>query len=271
MQTHLIMRRLNRNERPEKDVMAMFAVNSSGRAVLFIHGFSGDALRTWSRFHELLPQRSKFRGRDIFFYGYDGLRADIYASAAIFREFLSRLFSKRFADENLPLSISRETGSEYKELIVVAHSLGAAIARRALLDATKAGCEWVGKIRLVLYAPAHAGASIVGLAQEAMAHIPFAGIFINYAKFKSPLIEQLKEGSDFLKSLSDETQSLMHIKGSSQLVALKVLIAEYENIVVNKTFCGDPPPVPIEGGTHTSLCKPRPGFLKPINALEDCI
>ena len=139
MQTHLAARPLKGTQKPDKDVRVLFAAQPSSKAILFIHGYGGDVITTWSDFHDLLLGCAKCSGQDLFFYGYDGLRADMNASAAIFRTFLDRLFGKTASilADNLPLSASRPSTFRYDELVIAAHSLGAVISRRALLDATR--------------------------------------------------------------------------------------------------------------------------------------
>ena len=87
-QIHLLSRLL----KADSDVRAFFSVNPTGKAILFIHGYTGDALKTWTDFPALLPQNPKFAGHDLFFYGYDGLRAPVGSSASLFRQFLEKLF-----------------------------------------------------------------------------------------------------------------------------------------------------------------------------------
>src|SRR6185436_2453143 len=91
-QTHYVPRTLQGSDKPDRDVQVMFATNPGPKAILFIHGFSGKAIATWSDFHELLPDCSACADRDLYFYGYDGLRAGLIASASIFRGFLGRVF-----------------------------------------------------------------------------------------------------------------------------------------------------------------------------------
>lgn len=273
MQTHLALRTLKGTQKPDKDVQILFAVQPNRKALLFIHGFSGDAIKTWSDFPELLPERPNFTCRDIIFYGYDGLRADMYASAAIFRDFLDRLFktTKSFLADNLPPSAQRADDFEYEELVIVSHSLGAVIARRALLDATRNRSDWVARTKLVLYAPAHKGAKVVNLALEVASSFPFLKLFGIGARFKSPLIDQLKPGSQSLKELLKDTEKATKDGDNTHLVARKVVIAEYENIVQNESFGNDPPPDTIPETTHTSVCKPTRNFLQPLILLEACL
>jgi pimeloyl-ACP methyl ester carboxylesterase len=273
VQTHLAPRTLRGLEKPDKDVQALFAAQPNRKAVLFIHGFSGDAINTWSDFHELLPACPKCNGRDLFFYGYDGLRAQMHASAAIFRAFLDRLFgeTKAFLTDNLPHSAQRGDGFGYDELIIVAHSLGAVISRRALLDATKLKSDWVAKTKLVLYAPAHKGAKVADLALEVASSFTFLKLFGIGARFESPLIDELKPKSLALEKLLQETEAATTMGANRHLIATKVVIAEYERIVENETFGDDPPPDAIPNTTHISVCKPTKDFLQPLSHLEGCL
>lgn len=273
MQTHLAPRTLKGDQRPDKDVQVLFAVQPTRTAVLFIHGFSGDAIKTWADFHELLPGCPKCIGRDLFFYGYDGLRAEMNASAAIFRTFLDRLFgtTKSFLAENLPPSAQRADDFAYDELVIVAHSLGAVISRRALLDATRIESAWAAKIKMILYAPAHKGANVASLALEAASSFKFLKLFGIVARFDSPLIDELKPDSRSLKQLLVDTKIATKDGANAHLVASKVVIAEYEKIVHNEPFGNDPPPEVIPGTSHTSICKPSKDFLQPLTFLELCL
>lgn len=97
MQTHLALRPLTGTQRPDKDVHVLFATKPNRKAIVFVHGFSGHAINTWSDFHVLLPECPKCGYYDMYFYGYDGLRAEMNASAAIFCTFLDRMFRETTA------------------------------------------------------------------------------------------------------------------------------------------------------------------------------
>lgn len=273
MQTHLTPRSLTATEKPDKDVRALFSVQPSSKAVLFIHGYGGDVISTWSDFHELLLGCRKCRGHDIFFYGYDGLRADMNASAALFRTFLNRLLgeTKSFFANNLPPSAKRPDNFRYGELVIVAHSLGAVISRRALIDATKEKSDWVRKIRLVLYAPAHKGARVADLALETASSFNFLKLFGFAARFESPLVDALRRDSAELKTLLADVVEARKKDANKHLRAVKVIIAEYEKIVSNETFADDPAPITIPNATHITVCKPKSGYLTPLALLEECL
>jgi hypothetical protein len=273
MQTHLKLRTLKGNTKPEKDVQVLFAVQPDEQAIVFIHGFTGHPTRTWSDFDQLLQQQAACKGRDMFFYGFDGLYAEMNASAAIFREFVNRLFvdTKELLKANLPAEAQRPPSFQYRSMLIVAHSLGAVTSRRALLDASKMGVTWLSRINLVLFAPAHLGASVAELALEATGAFSFLRLFGAGARFASPLIDQLKPGSADLKTLLDETTAALAGGANTHLIARKVIIAERERIVKNASFASDPPAIAIPDTTHTTVCKPSSTFILPLQRLLECL
>jgi pimeloyl-ACP methyl ester carboxylesterase len=243
---------------------------SRGKAVIFIHGYGGNVLETWSEFHKLLPQTPEAAEYDLIFYGYDGLYSTIDSSAALFCRFLNQLFTQPLTVVNPSLSsVSwRSDGFQYERIVLAAHSLGAVICRRTLLFAIRHHHPWINKTSLVLYAPAHMGANVKKLVKEAAVGYlrPFvAGIF-----FVSPLINELAEGSKYLRTLLRETEQAIK-KGQTGLIAKSVAIAERERIVVNQDFAQDPPPVTFAGTTHRLVCKPNANFLDPIDLLRGAL
>src|SRR5713226_7104842 len=63
--------------------------------------------------------------------------------------------------------LHRKAEFQYGSVVVVAHSLGAVVARQALLDLDEdRNPKWLNKISLVLFAPAHMGADVVPLGTE---------------------------------------------------------------------------------------------------------
>jgi pimeloyl-ACP methyl ester carboxylesterase len=273
MQTHLTPRSLKPGVPGAENVQVLFSANPSRKGILFIHGFGGNGLETWSNFSTLLPEYPKFKGTDLYFYSYDGLRDDMYASAAIFRVLLENLFTQTagILVPNLPLSAQRSPDFAYDELAIVAHSLGAVIARRALLDATTQHASWAPKTKLVLYAPAHMGANVVGLALEATSLFRFLKLFGSFVRFTSPLIDQLRSDSPHLKQLLDDTIAAIANGNNTHLIAKQVVIASRERIVSNSRFGNDPPAYAIPDTSHITVCKPRKDFLTPLEYLEQCL
>jgi pimeloyl-ACP methyl ester carboxylesterase len=270
-QTHLGSREIYL----QSEISAFFALRPQEKAVLFIHGFSGNAQETWPDFPGMAQKSPKFDGRDLYFYGYDGVQAGIESSAAIFRVFLERLFEEaaEMVNHSVPHAVyQRHVEFRYGELHIVAHSLGAVIARRALLDATRQNKWWVSHVKLVLFAPAHCGAKVVDLALMAASSLSWmGGIFSAITQWVSPLVPQLHPDSPQIKALWRDTELACAGGQAPHLIAQRVIIAHYENIVENVTFVHDPPPLTIPGTTHQSVCKPTETRRSPLNHLEDCL
>ena len=187
-------------------------------------------------------------------------------SAEIFRQFLDALFGHPSALSNtsLPVAAARPPTFKYVEIIIVAHSLGAVITRWAMLQARDGAKSWLPNLKLVLFAPAHMGASIVKLALSVVSGLPFLALATGVLRFKSPLIDQLNKGSDELRALQNDTKRALAAGNCDYLIAKKVIHAEYETIVSNMHFCSDPPAIPFVGD-HFAICKPKAQFSDPVD------
>lgn len=260
-------------EQQALDVKFIASATPDGSAIVFVHGFNGSAIETWMDFEKMLPETGGCSSCDLFFVGYDGLRSDLTASAGIFREFLDRIFENpsNLLNGAIPSSAQRADNFAYKTLLIVGHSLGAVIARRALLDATIINKTWPSRCKLCLFAPAHRGANVTDLAIEALSTWSFLKPFSALMRFQSPLIDQLRRGSDTLKTLQDETIELTKNGANPHLKAALVLIAQYERIVDNIRFANDPPAITIAGKSHINLCKPSPEFKEPMEHVLSCL
>ena len=214
---------------------AIWARTPIGKAVVFIHGYSGDAMATWSEFDKLIPETPEFAGWDFIFYGYDGLLGTTVPSAALFYEFLDRLFTQT---ETLTIpSLGRKLGSRpgftFSRVILAAHSLGAVICRRALLSGRNQKRDWMNKTAMVLYAPAHLGA----LASDQIRELGVGPTWLSemlrilgcVARHASPLIDELDPESDVLQDLLKDTNDALAQGDSPYLIAHKVVIAACAN------------------------------------------
>jgi hypothetical protein len=243
-----------------------------------VHGYGGNPVSTWADFDRLSIRRPEFKGYDLIFYEYDGLEAELTASANLFYNFLTWLSSSPAAVINkcLRKEAQRASNFRYDKVVLVCHSLGAVIARFALLRATQESLAWAPMIHLVLFAPAHKGARVTELALSVATHFRFLALFAGLARFKSPLIDQLKKDSNELIKLEKETAAELKNAANKHLIARRVCIAERENVVFNDTFCQDPAGDPIRHSTHVTVCKPRKRFLgkpflKPLEALVESL
>ena len=254
METHFLPARPIRTIQQSR---AVWSRVPSKKAVVFVHGFRGNAIDTWSRFDELLPEEPKGVGFDFVFYGYDAFHSELIASVGDFREFLAKLLTcpSELSNPALPVQARRADDHVYQEIILVGHSLGAVLIRFALLDLHKLEFDQLGKIRLVLFAPAHCGAYLSKLFAETISPIKWLNLFAALIKFKSPLIDQLLPDSKELRELEKRTNKALESDDSAYLVAERVFIARRENVVKNLTFCEDPLPITLEAD-HKSICKP---------------
>jgi hypothetical protein len=259
-----------------------------GKAVVFIHGYNGDPLTTWAQFHKLIPQTPEFAECDFFFYGHDGLRGNTLASTVLFYQFLHQLFTQpaTITTPILPAAAARAPDFAYSRVVLSAHSLGAVICRWALLHAREHALQgephhdWMDNTAMVLFAPAHMGATVSALITELglgggmfSTFFRIIGVGIQY---HFPLINELgrdKNGrlSAVLQNFHDETNRALLQGSCAYLRASKVVIADRDRVVHNIPFPSDPPAVTFPGD-HRSVCKPRsPDFLEPIDVLSNIL
>lgn len=244
-------------------------------AILFVHGFGGDPLDTWDRFPSLLPGDPACLGHDLYFYGYDSLKRQVAYSAAELSAFLVDLFEKPadvIASASRHVADKRPPGFSYKRVVVVCHSLGALIARRALLDiARRSGVRpHLGNVRIVLFAPAHLGArDVVEMAKEVLGIIKLK-VLATSLQFKWTVLDDLKIGSDALELLLTDTEAeylaSKDVGGTTRHVVAEIVVhAEFDTIVVQNTFHEDPQLTRAPGQSHSSVCKPSGGYLDPLH------
>lgn len=238
-----------------KDSRAYFAHGAADRLIIFIHGFGGGALKTWKGMDSIIKD-PRTATSDIVFYGYRSLTSPALTSSILFRSFLELAES---GDRDWR-DLIRKAGSNpderaYREILIVAHSLGAVVTRRALLDGMRRNEAWAPITRLVLFGPAHMGTRLVDLQAELRsAPMQFLADLFTLGRSKMPVVTDLKEGSDFLQELNSETMDALN-SGADVHIAGRVIFGESENVVVTRRFCHDPDPDVIPKHGHSSICK----------------
>ena len=246
------------------------------RALIFVHGFGGNATGTWDLFSSLLPEEPLCAGNDLFFYGYESLRQSAAYSAAELRDWLYGILTAPASVVNalLPPSIPRRLDTfSYERVTISAHSLGAVVMRRALLDlaANSAIAGPLDRVRIVLFAPAHMGGDVIRLAAEALGPLKLA-LFAPLLKFAWPSLKDLEPGSNTLFQLRDDTLQALNRANAGQastrhLIAEAVVHGQKDRIVSQNPFCSDPPLIRFEKRGHLEVCKPRSDYLDPISVL----
>ena len=266
MQTHHVPVGIPFGEKSE----ALWAISPNHVAIVFVHGFGGSATNTWIQFPSLLQSEAGCEGCDFIFFGYDGLRIRARPSAAKFISLLDELFGNAagLAADSLP-TVKRLKRFNYKRVVIVAHSLGAVVSRIALLDAFRHQRNWTSKVELVLFAPAHGGASILPLATLAMGALRLAPVEA-FARYRFQVLHDLERSSQTLSRLEKQTLSAIQ-QGAKSLIARRVVYAGNDKIVDPVDFCDDPPAFFIQDVSHTSVCKPRSDFRDPLDHLLACL
>jgi len=257
--------------------VAYWSKNVVCRLVVFVHGFRGYAVKTWMEFPSLLEEDATLGDCDLIYYGYDSPNY----SVAVSGERLYRMLdwaggdSGVLVDESLPPSAGRRgDGGSYWVIVVVAHSLGAVIARQALLLANERRRPWADRIRLLLFAPAHTGSDVVQMAAT------FLGVFkpLSPDMVKAgvellwPVLKDLDVESETWKRLERDVEAAVPVgDGPHCLKAHAVLLGAEDRIVRPLRFGRDPSLVIIEGRDHVNICKPDRRYGDPLRALMEAL
>lgn len=267
MQRHYLPQALARDG---KNTIAHWSIRPATRLVIFVHGFGGDSVGTWPHFPRLLPRPDLTF--DYLFYGYDGKFTQANSSALVFYKFLDEFLRApaTLVNQTIPTR-ARRARFTYDRVVIAAHSLGAFVARRAILHAHSiqargTNIPWLPTIRLVLFAPAHNGAYAAELASAFIVDQPwYLGKLVGYfAKYRSPLLRDLMPDSPVLTSLHREMAQLAAADGIPAYVrAQRVLLADDERVVINAPFFDDEPPDSLPTD-HFGVCKPNDAAHKAL-------
>lgn len=257
-----------------ENTLASWAKRPAGRLVVFVHGFGGHATGTWNEFPRLLLRRAAFQHCDIVFYGYDSTytRADINAQR------LNSFLHDRITSPTIIVNALLEAEAQrpqtfcYENVFIVAHSLGAIVSRRALLNANREKALWPDKVGLILFAPAHMGANIQELVMPAVMGIPFFGPIVSgIGKWRFQSLQDLEPRCFTLQQLHEHTTAALANRNGRCHIARKVIHASKDRVVHPHTFCDDPPLKIFEGRNHMDICKPSGVFLAPLDELRDVL
>lgn len=236
--------------------------------VIFVHGFGGNSIGTWDGFPALSVSDNSFRFCDIVYYGYDTFKGQAGDHAAELYAFINSVINP-LKNKILPANQNLKE-RKYARLILVAHSLGAILARQAQLLGEIANKEWVLNSQLALFAPAHHGAEVVPLAKEALSGI--LGFMAIFAKFRFPILTDLSADDDgIIKSIKAQTEKLQDAGKGDFSKAKLVVYAKGDLVVKSYPYLQDAPPHVIHGVSHTSVCKPNNQFLTPLELLKQII
>ena len=158
---------------------------NSNSAILFVHGFSGDAENTFAEAPKLLIANEEINGWDMFPLGYSGnvvpeMGKNIWACASDIKrnsDYLLTSIKNRF--------------SKYKRIAIVAHDLGGIVTQQALLELEKKDLDRISHVLLF-------GTPSNGLPEIALKN------FFTYGNDE----KELKESSPYIQALRDKWNSI---------------------------------------------------------------
>ncbi|AEH82549.1 hypothetical protein [Sinorhizobium meliloti] len=110
------------------------------------------------------------------------------------------------------------------KVTVIAHSLGAPVSRRALLDAIRNQASWAGKTRLQLFAPAHMGAYLNKVRKELGIASRLIASLTALTKFGVLSLDGLEPGSPFLTQLMEDSSKELANGWDAQVKARQVFL-----------------------------------------------
>ncbi|MBV9161259.1 MAG: hypothetical protein JO281_06845 [Pseudonocardiales bacterium] len=171
------------------------------------------------------------------------------------------------------------TGLPYSELLLVGHSLGGVVIRRALCETAHSWIEQrtadpqaplppLLKAETRLFSPASAGFLPSGWLGHIKAFPSLWRLFLLMLQGSSSFNE-LQEGSQILTNTQKRTEELLE-KQPDELRGLRarILWANPDNIVVTERYNTDHPPCSIDGTNHLSVCKPGNTYQIPWQFVE---
>jgi pimeloyl-ACP methyl ester carboxylesterase len=273
-------------------------------AVIFVHGFDGDARKTWLDFQHLIDklggQFPLWKKCDLFFFSYSS-RNQIVPLAEELVAFINYVVESTRRGESgtsLPsgmLIVRPDNPPSYKNCVLVGHSTGAVIIREAVLQLAEPWLRQDSIVsltsdkspereqipqrridRLVLnsglrfFAPAHIGviaAGKLGLLQA----IPILNVLADLHLRKNPLYQVLKPGGPALLRIQHETENLHERFPDIGAFKAQSLFGHQEEIVVVDVYKHESKLPTEPGHSHTSICKPTLHYTRPLEFVLDAI
>lgn len=257
------------------------------RAVIFVHGFGGDAKTTWTNFVALTSDPSIagswWANADLYFYHYkrDSIFRQVLYNTKKLRGFIDLVFPTPPANLISGLT-SRANGFSYKFLTMVGHSEGGLLLRHIIIDAADAdsgikafmrAARYSSQVQpapsgilsadLRLFAPAIAGEALSGLS-GILASAPGISNIVHASSAK----KSMAPTSPAVSAPREDTQRYTDYL-DFQCFKAHIIWAENDKVVLGKRYRED-----IEcdnfpfGSDHQSICKPNLLYLTPVKFVE---
>ena len=250
--------------------MAYVAHAEPKRLIVLLHGFLGSAGGTWRGMESFDAEDDFWRSADLLFVGYDSFRESIKGVADRLRRRIPDFYptpSNYLRPEPWGALATRPDLLEYEELIIVAHSLGGLVARKALLDELSGWSSAPEETRprrpalldaqLRLFSPASAGYRPAGM----MTILDQIESGLGVMRFSAAYLD-LQQDSEFVRSTRAASERLSEDKHGAALRA-RTLWANPENVVNTVDYDSDLYSQSADGRNHRTVCKPTVKYSLP--------
>lgn len=264
------------------------ALEPATELVIFVHGFNGDAEKTWRGFHDNFDT-APWSTCDILFVGYGSTKENVLSVTNRLRDVLPGFYP------NLPTCFRTAYGkelrpqSQYSGLRIVGHSLGGLIVRRLMVeiirswlhatDSDNAESENLDLEHLRLSRPTLLDARIKLFSPASEGFLPKgwlgtadAALLLRLSELRlkhAPAYRELQIGSQLITNTKEET--LLRIRQLGALAsALRAtnLWANPDNVVQVEDYKTDRPSSSADAQSHSSVCKPNAEYLLPFSHVE---
>ena len=246
-------------------------------AIVFVHGFAGSAGGTWEEFPSAIRAMPEAALTDVFLLDYPSTKVSVQVCGEEMGAFLADLLRnpmERIVNPSLPDDAPpRPIGERYERIVIVAHSMGAVVMRRALLDLDRNGMsqEEHHSLRLLLFAPAHRGSKLSKLIASGLGldFLPGSTLIGQALRIHFRSLGDLEEKSQALTLLFDDSVAARARREarreSDADLRAYVLHARDDKVVVQDRFDEDVSGRPVGNRDHRNVCKPEEEYRRPVD------
>jgi hypothetical protein len=254
-------------------------------AVVFVHGYGGNPTGTWCRFQSLIDEMQKrfqqWATYDAYFYRYDSVGLQVLINAKDLLGFVNNVFPT----PQWKVLDSRSGGGQwrptrhYTNLILAAHSEGAVIVRRAVLEQIRLHRDryWSDQAALLpalkrdpilsaylrLFAPAGFGAQLSGW-KGLLLNLPGLRALMLPLMQRSAAYQNIAHGSTILKEIQRETTELVRQYREIRALRARTLFGRRDDVVAADVSFYDESPEIEDSANHVSVCKPTASYTRPL-------